>query len=84
VLVIQELYIYVSAPLKGPSDQIRSSQEWYHWIGLNSDIPRHRFFIFYFAIEFLKRIQSFKALTDTIYLTSNGLRGRQALLLPEF
>ena len=34
--------------LKVPSGQIGSAWEWYHWIGLEKDINRYMFFIFYF------------------------------------
>ncbi len=33
---------------KGSLVQIASAGEWYHWIGLEKDINRCRFFIFYF------------------------------------
>jgi hypothetical protein len=34
--------------LKVPSSQIGSTWEWYHWIGLEKDINRYRFWIFLF------------------------------------
>ncbi len=34
--------------LKVPSSQIGSAWEWYHWIGLEKDINRFRFLIFWF------------------------------------
>ncbi len=33
--------------LKVPWGQIGSPGEWYHWIGLEKDINRYRFLIFY-------------------------------------
>jgi hypothetical protein len=36
---------------------------------------------YYFDLEFLKGVQSFKALTGEIYVITNGLRGRQVLYL---
>jgi hypothetical protein len=44
------------------TDQIRSAREWYHWIGLGMDITGHRFFIFYFDLEFFDRVQRFEQL----------------------
>ncbi len=34
--------------LKVPSGHIGPAWEWHHWIGLEKDINRYRFFIFYF------------------------------------
>jgi hypothetical protein len=36
----------LSLILKVPSGRIRSAREWYHWIGLEKDINRHRILIF--------------------------------------
>ncbi len=37
-----------SLDLKVPSGQIGSKWEWYHWIALEKDINRYKFWIFYF------------------------------------
>jgi hypothetical protein len=57
--------------LKGLSSQIRSTQEFYNWIGLDYYILRCRFVTFYLILNFSK---DFKAL---IYLITNGLGDRQ-------
>jgi len=41
-------YCIVFGLFKGTSGQIGSAQEWYHRIGLEKDINRYWFFIFYF------------------------------------
>jgi hypothetical protein len=38
----------VSLHVKGPTDQIMSAREWYHWIGLGWNIPRYGFLTFKF------------------------------------
>ncbi len=50
--------LILSRNLKVPSGQIGSSWEWNHWIGIEKDINRYRFSIFYFSFEYLKRFQS--------------------------
>jgi hypothetical protein len=42
-----------------------------------------RFWFLNIDLEFLKRAQSFKALTAKIYLITDGLKGRQVLMFPE-
>jgi hypothetical protein len=37
--------------------QIRSAREWYQWIGLSKDMPRYRFLILNFDLEYLKGVQ---------------------------
>jgi hypothetical protein len=44
--------------LKVPSSQIGSTWEWYHWIGLEKDVNRYRFWFFYLTLEYLKILQS--------------------------
>jgi hypothetical protein len=44
--------------LKVPSGQIGSAREWYHWIELEKDINRYRFFYFIFNLEYLIRKSS--------------------------
>jgi hypothetical protein len=49
--------------LKVLSGQIGSAWEWYHWrIGLDKDINRYKFFIFFFDLEYLIRVRSSKPL----------------------
>jgi hypothetical protein len=43
---------------KGTGSQIRSARERCRWIGLNKDMPRYRFLIFNFDLEFLKGVQN--------------------------
>jgi hypothetical protein len=43
--------------LKVPSGQIRSAWECYYWIGLEKDINRYRFLIFYFWSWIFQRVQ---------------------------
>ncbi len=38
--------------LKVLSGQIGSAWEWYHWIGIEKNIDRYNFFIFYFKFHF--------------------------------
>jgi hypothetical protein len=48
------------------------------------DMALYRFFDFLnFDLEFLKGIQSFKALTGEIYVITNDLGGRQVFMFPE-
>ncbi len=47
--------------LKVPSGQIESTWEWYHWIGLEKDINRYRFFNF--LISILNIWKDFKVLS---------------------
>jgi hypothetical protein len=54
--------------LKRPTGQIRSSREWYQWIGIGEDTLCYRFFFFFFDVEFLKGVQSSEAFTAQIYL----------------
>jgi hypothetical protein len=61
--------------LKGPSDQIRL--EWYQWICLSKGRPKNWFLVWRFNFEFLKDVQSLKALTAKIYRITNALGGRQ-------
>ncbi len=56
--------------LKVPSGQIESAWEWYHWIGLQKDIDRYRFFIFYFWSEYLIKVQSSELLHAKMNPTS--------------
>ncbi len=54
-------YLYGSRSflLKGPTCHIRCAREWYQLIGLNRDMPRYRFFIFYFWSWIFKRSSKF-------------------------
>jgi hypothetical protein len=69
--------------LKGLTGQIfRPARVWYQWTGLSKGMSRFKFLIFNFDLEFLKEVQSFKALTAKIYLIINGLGGQQVLMYP--
>ncbi len=60
--------------------------QWYHWIGLSKEIPRCRFLIcLNFDLEFLKGVQSFKALISQIYIIANesDSRSRQVFMFSE-
>ncbi len=65
--------------LKVPSGQIGSSWDWYHWIGLEKDINRYRFLIFFSKIsfEYLKRLQSSEPLHTkmTLIILFVGITG---------
>ncbi len=56
--------------LKVPSGQIGSEWEWYHWIGLEKDINRYRFLIFWFQFWIIKKTSKFWAAS---YKKSNRL-----------
>jgi hypothetical protein len=47
-------------------------------------IPRFRFSYFYFHLDFLKKVQSFEALTAKIFLMNNSVGGRQVWWNPFF
>jgi hypothetical protein len=47
--------------LKVPSGQIGSAWEWYHWIGLEKDINRYRFLIYYFLSWIFDKSSKFLA-----------------------
>ncbi len=63
------MYCTVS-DLKVPSGQIGSTWEWYHWIGIEKNINRYRFIIFYLSLKYFKRLQSSEPLHAKINPTS--------------
>ncbi len=50
--------------LRVPSGQIWSAWDWYHWIGLEKEINRYRFWIFFISV--LKIWKDFKVLSSFI------------------
>jgi hypothetical protein len=46
-------------------------------------MPQYKINFSNFYLEFLKGVQSSDALITQIYFITNGLRGRQAFVLPE-
>jgi hypothetical protein len=65
-------------------DWPESSTFWLLLKGLSEDTPRYRFYlIFYFDLESLKGVKSYKPLTVQISLSANALRGQQVLMFPE-
>ncbi len=67
--------------LKGPTSQIRSALRHLPESGTNrqaisKDIPRHKFFIFNFDLEYSKGVQNSIVLHAQIYLITNSFGGR--------
>ncbi len=63
--------------LKGPSCQIRSVREWYHWIRLSLGIYRFKFFILFSPWVFKKESKVLRCLLLKSILFTNGFGGRQ-------
>ncbi len=74
-------YLFICLVLKVPKGTLRP--DWFcmrvdHWIGLKKDINRYRFFIFYFDLGCLIRVQSSKLLHAKMNATSCLFRSRFA------